>query len=443
MTVFIDRLFLIKYKERPQMYFGFTYRLKPNKMQLAWLEHTASLHVVLFNKNLELTIQTIIDNFSVDGFETFEEAKESLYGQIKTFHKNKVWGYSKTQANYAYIQQIFKDNPELVYNKGSGIYSNSAQLTCAGVGQTLYGPFKAFNPWNIYQLLKGNKRLLKNFPRFKKQNDYKSFSNYGKSLVVNAGKVSFGVKQPSISFIEHRPFIGKAKKATFKKDTDGNWYVSIISDIGEQPKPVHTNKNTSIDFTFALSEATKDNADLVLECPGFYQKSLQKLVKLQKRLSRQTEAGKKADGTFVFSNRRQKTKARIAKLHFKIKKQREYYAHNLTKIMAEGNETVTVSIDSPYPSQPQKVKPLVRKGRTKKKTNINMSILNAGWHKIKTMLSYKTAFYGGTLVSLESTDVQSAYGQLCPSRESLSSLSTFLEEFGKNAISCNYILNTS
>lgn len=225
---------------------------------------------------------------------------------------------------------------------------------------------------------KRKKRLGKmNFKKKGKARD--SFRIPASSMNVKSFEdIKDGIKLPKynkrIKIKIDRGFTGKPLSLTFSKDSVGDYYVSIIVD----EEPTHkekTGKVVGIDLGLKELVVTNDNKKVIN--PHWFRESQSKLKRLQQHLSRKVKG----------SNNFKKNKKKIAKLHRKIVRQREWFLHNVSSYFVNTYDYIFIE-------------DLDVSGMQKNR-KLSKSIQDVSLNKLVEFLSYKCEFYEKELYKID------------------------------------------
>lgn len=168
--------------------------------------------------------------------------------------------------------------------------------------------------------------------------------------------------------------IDTCKQITISKDPSGKFYCSILVQINTNPKPL-TGKMVGIDLglkdLFILSDGQ------VIDNPKWFRENQSKLKKAQQHLSRKTKG----------SNRREKQRIKVAKVHEKIRFQRNHFLHEVSSKIVTDFDVICI--------EDLNVKGMV------KNHSLALAITDASWSSFVNMLEYKCNWYGKTLAKID------------------------------------------
>lgn len=212
------------------------------------------------------------------------------------------------------------------------------------------------------------------YPRFRSRDRYDSFTypQPSQNSVSNDGKHVYLPKIGNVRIRLHRPFTGKVKTLAVKRESS-EWYVILTCEI-PKPEPLPpTGSAVGIDLGVNHLVITSDGE--FVDNPRFLRSAQKRLRVAQRSLSRKKRG----------SNRRKKAKAAVAKLHLKVKRQRDDLHHKVAlKLVREhdliGHEELNIT-------------GLAR-------TRIAKSVLDAGWAGLLDKLRAKAEEAGRVVVGV-------------------------------------------
>lgn len=234
-----------------------------------------------------------------------------------------------------------------------------------------------FNIIALHQLKKKGKKVGK--LRFKGKGWFKTFTYNQTGFKIIEHKTRYDKlhlsKIGDIPFIKHRDIKGNIKQITVKYMPSGKWFVSIIAETKEEIKPTQNTNKVGIDF--GLNSFVYDSNNNKFEHPRCLDKSLNKLAKEQRKLSRKKKC----------SNNRIKQRIKVARVHEKIVNQRDDFLHKLSRHYIDNYSFIAL--------EKLQIKNMVRNHYLAK------SINDASWSKFTQFLAYKAESAGCQIIQID------------------------------------------
>ena len=230
-------------------------------------------------------------------------------------------------------------------------------------------------------------------PTFKsKHNNHQSYRtiNQGDNIRI-VGKY---IKLPKLGYVKIKQSmeVGKINNVTIERTPSGKYFVVLNVDF--EPE-LQANKGGSIGIDVGIKEFYSDSNGNVVQNPKYLEKSMRKLVREQRRLSR------KQNG----SNNRNKQCVKVALVHEKITNQRNDFLQKQSTMLVRENQTICI--------EDLNVKGMIRNHKLAK------SIASVSWSKFFTMLEYKATWYGNDLIKVPTMYPSSQTCSCCGHRNPL------------------------
>jgi putative transposase len=192
-----------------------------------------------------------------------------------------------------------------------------------------------------------------------------------KSIDLKNGRIKLP-KMSAMKMVVDREFAGNPKSVTVSKNKIGQFFVLVLV---EEEVLIKTSVGRSIGIDLGLNHLVTLSSGVQVENPRWFRKSQAKLRKEQKHLSRKKKG----------SNRYERQRRKVAKVHLKIKNQRSWAIHNLTTAIVNAFDTIMVE-------------DLNVAGMKKL---FGKSISDATFGEILRQLEYKSNWYGRTFHKID------------------------------------------
>ena len=211
-------------------------------------------------------------------------------------------------------------------------------------------------------------------PIFKsKHNRHQSYRtvNQGDNIRI-AGKY---IKLPKLGYVKIRQSmeVGKIKNVTIEHTPTGKYFAVLNVEFEPQPRP---NKGGRVGIDVGIKEFYSDSNGNVVSNPKYLEKTMRKLIREQRKLSRKQKN----------SNNRNKQRVKVASIHEKIANQRNDFLQKQSTLLIRENQTICI--------EDLKVKNMIRNHK------LAQHIGSASWSKFFDMLAYKSIWYGNDVVKV-------------------------------------------
>ncbi len=227
------------------------------------------------------------------------------------------------------------------------------------------------------------------FPKFKSK-----FSRQSLSFPQNVKVKSSVVIIPKIGrvlAVIHRKFEGNIKTCTVYKEPTGKYFISILVDdhLPAPQKVPFDGKQIALDL--GIKNFLTDSNGNIVSNPKFYDKYLDKIRKVQRKLSLKTKGSKNYS----------KTKIKLAKIHEKICNSRDDFLHKLSSNIINDNQVIII--------EDLAVQELMEKSHKVLARNIG----DASWSIFVRMLKYKAEWRGKHLFQIGRFEPSSKKCSVC------------------------------
>lgn len=223
------------------------------------------------------------------------------------------------------------------------------------------------------QLFNKSRKKKIGFPSFKKKNNRQSFRLPNQKFKIIGKKIQLEKIGKVKMIIDRELPQGKLMSVTISKNPSGQYFASILIET-EIIHKVKTNKEVGIDLGIKTFSTQSDGVEI--NNPKFLNKNQIKLRRMQQHFSRKQKG----------SNRKNKCRLKIAKLHHKITNQRDWFLHNYSTSLINNYDTIFIE-------------DLNVSGMLKNHC-LAGAISDVSWSKFTSMLSYKAEWYGKDVVKV-------------------------------------------
>ncbi len=212
------------------------------------------------------------------------------------------------------------------------------------------------------------------YPQFKsKHSNHQSYRTINQSSNIRIiGKY---IKLPKLGYVKIKPSmeVEHINNATIKRTPTGKYFVVLNVDFEPEPLP---NNGRSIGIDAGIKDFYSDSNGNTVSNPKYLEKSMSKLIREQRRLSRKQKG----------SNNRNKQRIRVAKVHEKVANQRNDFLQKQSTMLISENQTICI--------EDLNIKGMLRNHRLAK------AIASVSWSKFFGMLGYKAVWYGNNIIKV-------------------------------------------
>lgn len=215
------------------------------------------------------------------------------------------------------------------------------------------------------------------YPKFKsRKRSRKSATFQNNAFTFRDGRLKLAKTSEPLNVVWHRPIPEAAEPSTVTVSCDGagRWFVSLCVEESVTPLPP---TGTAVGIDAGLTHLITLSTGEKVSNPRHERADRKKLAKAQKNLARKEKG----------SHNRVKARLRVARIHARIADRRRDHLHKVTTRLVRENQALAIE-------------DLTARNMLKNRSLVR-AVSDAAWSELRSMLEYKTRWYGRELLLVD------------------------------------------
>ena len=219
----------------------------------------------------------------------------------------------------------------------------------------------------------------KGFPKFKSKKDNRQSFNIPQNTEIDfeKNKIWLPKFKTSIKVKIDRTFEGIIKTSTITKTPTGKYFISILVELEKElPKKKPLDEKQAIGIDLGIKTFATLSNGMEIENPKHLKKSLKKLKKQQRKVSRKVKG----------SNNRKKEIKKLALIHEKVTNKRNDFLHKTSHYLVTNFDTLCLET--------------LKSGNMMKNHKLAQTLSDIAIGKFNELIDYKSEWYGTNILRI-------------------------------------------